>query len=114
MTRALVWLVYVPLSVAMLLAFVEALELWLLWPPVASGALFALLWVLGPLGGVVSGVIGFFGAHQGWLLPWWQAALLAGAFVVVGFFAMAFSGVLGVFGRRTGSPRSGDEDRAAG
>jgi hypothetical protein len=112
LTRTLVWIAYAALSIAMLLAFVEAVELWLLWPALGGGALFALLWVLGPLGGVVIGAVGFFGAHQGWGWPWWQAAALAGAFVVVGFFAMAFSGILGRLGRRTGTPREGEDGAA--
>jgi len=101
----LVWVAYVPLSVAMLFAFAEALHLWLLWPHAAGTAVFVLLYVLGPLGGVVIGVIGFFGAFNDWGLAWWQAFALSAAFVFLGFFAMAFSGVLGRLGRRTGTPR---------
>jgi hypothetical protein len=101
----LVWIAYAPLSLAMLFAFVEALNLWLGWPAAAAAALFALFYVLGPLGGVVIGMIGFFGAFRGWGLEWWQAFALSAAFVALGFFAMAFSGVLGRLGRRTGTPR---------
>jgi hypothetical protein len=92
----------------MLLAVVEALELWLLWPPVASVPVFALLWVLGPLGSVLIAPVGFFGAFQGWGWAWWQALALAGGFVVLGFFAQAFSGILGLIGRRTGRLRRGE------
>jgi len=68
--RRIVWILYGPLSLVVLLAFVEALELWLRWHELASGAIFALLWLLGPLGGVLIAPVAFFGAFEGWDGPY--------------------------------------------
>jgi hypothetical protein len=90
-------LAYIALGIAQLAAFFAGMELWLGLGWIMSFLIFVVVASL-PLGSLATAAVAFYGAYKGWHWEWWQAALLAFPFAIIGIIMMTISGAAGLVG----------------
>ena len=97
--RHLIVIVWGLLIVLQLAAFFQGMETWLGlawgWSLLIGTFIFGV-----PFGYLAMAAVGFYGAYAGWHWEWWQASLLAFAYVIVTILAIGVGGWVNLFGRR--------------
>jgi hypothetical protein len=100
----LLWLLYLMLGFAQLVAFFHGLQTGFGLGGVASIGIFMLLYLTGSLGSIPMAIVSFYGAWRGWQWPIWGAALLAFPFVVFSFAFLGIGGFYNFFNKQKTSP----------
>lgn len=90
------WLLF---ALVQFFAFADGMRSYFGVGPLVFGLVFTVCLFLGPLGGLVMSVVGFYGATNVWGWPWWQALLLVAPGLVLSFFAAGISGLASLFSR---------------
>ncbi len=93
----LIWSVLMlALGIMQLVAFQAGLQEWLDLHWLVAVVIGIVALMLGPIGGLVVAIVGFFGAMEAWHWEWWQAGLLCFPSFVLFVVIMAVNGAAGL------------------
>jgi hypothetical protein len=98
--RVILVVLWIALGAAQITAYLAGINLWLgLGTPLGLIVFFGTVWV--PFGSLIDAILSFYGAYAAWHWTWWQAALLAFPFAIVGIMLNGASAIVHLFGRRS-------------
>lgn len=91
--------IWIALGIAQISAFLAGIHHWL-GVGTFSGIVIFFGTAMLPFGAIIDAAISFYGAFAAWNWPWWQAALLAFPFAIVGVAVTGMGAIFSTFARR--------------
>ncbi|NWG25893.1 MAG: hypothetical protein HXY30_16010 [Pseudorhodoplanes sp.] len=91
-------------GIAQATAFMQGLETWLGLGAIISVIIFVAAIMLGAFGGLITGIIAFYGAWKGWHWPWYGAVAIAFPYLILLIAMAGLGGVMSMVFDRSRDP----------